>query len=244
MRRIYRGGLPTATRLEMYRRGKLCTDADTAKGEWKSFRPSVAARPMVVELTRMAGVRNRCFYCSDGRGADVDHFVPIALDVANTMRWSNLLWVCPECNRKKNATFPMEDGEALLIDPSVTDPWSQVILDVTTGVLAPRFHGAVPDRGAAETLRVLDILNQEPVAEGRKKSVRRLVHAAELAIAGPDLPSASKAMWLAVGDDDYGVAAWFALWEGQDTEPYSAVKETRPRIWRHLIRCATGRSRP
>jgi uncharacterized protein (TIGR02646 family) len=244
MRRIHRGGLPVATRLEMYRRGKLCVDSAVARAEWQSFRPSVAAKPVVAELKRMAGVTGRCFYCSDGKGADVEHFFPVAEKAAYTMRWSNLLWVCPECNRKKNATFPEENEEPLLIDPSATDPWRQLVPDISTGMLAPRFHGQIPDRGATETLRVLDILNQEAVAEGRRKSIRRLLRAASKLAGSADLPAKSEELWLAVDDDDYGVAAWFALWEGQDSMPFSTIKQTRPQMWRHFVRRVAGGSRP
>jgi 5-methylcytosine-specific restriction endonuclease McrA len=244
MRRIHRGNLPITTRLAMYQRSKLCHDPDTARASWKSFRKSTAVRPLVSELKLMASVRGRCFYCSDGRGADVDHFIPIDIDFRQTWRWPNLLWVCPECNRKKGATFPIANGRPLLIDPTAVDPWSQLILDVSTCVLAPRFHGVVADQTGVETLRVLDILNFEGVVAGRARTMRRLVAAAGKVAAGPDRPATGGEMWREIDEDDYGVAAWFALWEGQDMMPFSVIKETQPQMWRHLVRVVTGRNRP
>jgi hypothetical protein len=189
----------------------------------------------------MAGRRNRCFYCSDSRAADVDHYVPISRDYTATWRWPNLLWVCPECNRKKNRQFPMANDQPLLIDPTAVDPWSRVTLDLGTAMLAPRFHGELPDRTGETTLAVLDILNQESVAEGRKSSVRRIRTAVQGALEVGDSPSRVRGLWDAVREDDFGVATWFALWEGGDTDPFSALRGARPRVWRHFVRYATGR---
>jgi 5-methylcytosine-specific restriction endonuclease McrA len=244
VRRIHRGALPLATRLELYGRSKQCDSADATRVQWKSFRKSAAARPLMDELKRMAGTRGRCFYCSDARGADIDHFVPIDRDFRRSCQWANLLWVCPECNRKKNATFPVDDGRALLIDPTMVDPWSRLILDVSSCVLAPRFRDATPDRSGVETLRVLDILNYEAVIAGRARTVRRLIDAASTAASAHDRPTDAGDMWREISEDEYGVSAWFALWEGQDSMPFAAIKQRQPRVWRHLVRVVVGRSRP
>jgi len=228
----------------MRRRGALCDSTETARQLWRSFRSSASATPLVSEMERMAGPRNRCFYCSDSRAADVDHYNPISRDYTATWHWPNLLWVCPECNRKKNLQFPTADDQPLLIDPTAVDPWSRVTLDVGTGMLAARFRGEVPDRSGEATLEVLDILNQESVAEGRKNSMRRLRTAAEEALAIDDRPSYLHGLWHAIREDDFGVAAWFALWEGAEADPFSALRSNRPRVWRHFVRCVVSRGRP
>jgi hypothetical protein len=87
VRRLYRGELPVATRRELRARQAHCHDAQAAQAAWKAFRQVVAAKPVVDELRRMAGTRNRCLYCSDSRAADVDHYFPIAVDHFRAFAW-------------------------------------------------------------------------------------------------------------------------------------------------------------
>lgn len=123
MRRLYRGDLPVATRRELRARQALCHDVAAAQAAWKAFRQLVAAGPVLDELRRMAGKRNRCLYCSDSRAADVDQYFPIAIDHSRAFAWSNLMWACPECNRRKATKFPIAAGQPLVIDPTREDPW-------------------------------------------------------------------------------------------------------------------------
>lgn len=237
MRRIHRGVISSKTRLAMYRRHRECVDGASTRKSWKVFRASKDSAPLVVELSRMAGVRNRCFYCSDSRAADVEHYVPISTDFRLAWRWANLLWVCPECNRKKAASFPIEDNLPLIIDPTAVDPWSHLALDVTSGVLAPRFlNDGTEDRIGAKTLEVLDILNFESLIESRARTIRRPLEAARDAAAGPDLPSTAGQLWRAVAEDDLGIAAWFAFWDGGKIAPYSTLRNSRPGLWRRFVR--------
>jgi 5-methylcytosine-specific restriction endonuclease McrA len=231
MRRIHRGTIPQASRLAMMKRAHSCTNTTTARAQWKAFRPLAACRPVVDELTRMAGTRNRCFYCSDSRAADIDHYVPITVDYQLTFAWNNLLWVCPECNRRKSARFPTEDGEPQLIDPTKVDPWYYFTLATKTGWVAPRFRGEIEDIFGRETLAVLDTLNFEVVAEGRAEVIHRLRTAAELAASAPDRAAAAGDLWREVDYDERGVSAWFALWDGQKEQPFDSIKQTRPMIW-------------
>src|SRR6266511_88140 len=167
MRRVYRGELPLVARLELFRRGKSVTSVSSAQASWTSYRRSLGADAVLGELRRMAGPRGRCFYCSDSWGADVDHFVPIARQVGSTFSWRNMLWVCPTCNRKKGRRFPTgPDGQPLMIDPTRVDPWLHLILDTSTGVLAPRFLSDGPDPKGNATLTVLQGLSPSAATGG------------------------------------------------------------------------------
>jgi uncharacterized protein (TIGR02646 family) len=237
MRHIHRGTIPKEVRIALKHQMVRCGDSAAAKQQWKTFRSTIACRPIVDELTRMAGVRNRCFYCSDSRAADVEHYWPIAIRYELTFTWKNLLWVCPECNRRKVSRFPVGDGGVpQLVDPTLVDPWQHFTLATSTGWVAPRFHGAIEDVVGRETLNVLATLNFEAVAEGRLETVRRLHDAALTAAAVEDSAANAKALWKEVGYDERGVAAWFAFWDGQREEPFASLKATRPRIWRHFVR--------
>jgi 5-methylcytosine-specific restriction endonuclease McrA len=229
----------------MRRRGNQCIDAEAARSEWNMFRDSASGATVKAELSRMAGIRNRCFYCSDSHAADVEHFAPINRAWRDALNWRNLLWVCPMCNRKKNASFPEEEGVPLIINPAEVDPWARLILDTTTALLAPRrVEGEAEDPSGVETLKVLDVLNFEALAEGRKRSIRRLRSAASTVVESADKPCDHHVLWQEVTDDDYGVAAWFGLWEGVGEEPFSSIRSNQPRIWRHYVRAVAGRCRP
>jgi 5-methylcytosine-specific restriction endonuclease McrA len=241
MRRIYRGTIPQSSRVAMTRRANQCTDATGAKEQWNAFRPLAPCRPVINELTRMAGTRNRCFYCSDSRAADVDHYVPIAVDYRRAFSWNNLLWVCPECNRRKSARFPMKDGQPQLIDPTRRDPWQHFTLATQTGWVAPRFHDNIEDILGRETLAVLDTLNFEVVAEGRAEVIHRLRSAAEVAAVAPDRAGSAPDLWREVRYDERGVSAWFALWDGQREDPFDSIKRSRPVIWRHFVRAVAAK---
>jgi uncharacterized protein (TIGR02646 family) len=236
MRRVYRGELDLRTRLALRKQQATCCDSNAARARWNTFRQSTQARPVVGELSRMAGHRARCFYCSDSMASDVEHFLPITPDFHQAFAWANLLWICAPCNRKKSAIYPMKGGIRVLIDPTRDDPWKHVTLASATGVLAPRFSvEGVADRRGEETLAILDILNHESVAEGRRRSIRRLQEAvAEHVETGNTVVQLCK-LARAVAEDDYGVARWFAFWEGRHERPFSDLALTQP-PWRRFVR--------
>jgi 5-methylcytosine-specific restriction endonuclease McrA len=236
MRRLYRGELPVATRRELRARQALCQDVPTARAAWKAFRQVGAASPVVDELRRMAGTRNRCLYCSDSRAADVDHYFPIAIDHSRAFAWPNLMWACPECNRRKAVKFPTAEGQPLVINPTRDDPWSHLVLDVGTGVLAPRFLEEGLDPFGDATLDVIVALNYEAVVEGRARAIRRLTAAAQLVLADGDSPDTRGTLAEQVREDEFGVAPWFAFWEGAGDEPFAILRTTHQQLWKRYLR--------
>ncbi len=111
MRRVCRGSLSLETLTDLRRRQDLCADVADARLRWKAFRGLAAAQPLVRELERMAGQRSRCFYCSDSRGTDIEHFVAITVDYLHTFVWTNLLWICAGCNRNKGNRVVVTAGK-------------------------------------------------------------------------------------------------------------------------------------
>lgn len=234
MRRVHRRPLPITALLDLRRRQAASTP-QTARDDWRSYRAVVASHPVVDTLARMAGIRQRCFYCRDSRAADVEHFIPIARDASRTFVWTNLLWVCPECNRRKVSQFPVEGGVPLLLNPVDDDPWDHLILDTGTGNLAPRFLAeAVLDRVGEETIKVIAPLNFESVTEGRRRAIRRLRAAVCQLISSGDDPDARRRLRQAVEDDDFGVAAWFFRAEGRAESPFAEFRASWPAVWRRF----------
>lgn len=90
-------------------------------------------------LKKMSGIRQRCMYCSDSHGTDIEHFWPKVTYPERMFVWANLLLCCTPCGRHKGNRFPVQDGESLLIDPTIDDPWDFLDFDPATGNLTPRF---------------------------------------------------------------------------------------------------------
>jgi HNH endonuclease len=108
-------------------RYKNATDA------WQnsSVRKSVRAR-----LGEMAHGFERCMYCGENQGTGVDHFEPVARNPLRTFDWLNHLLACTTCNsHEKREQFPIDaDGNPLLIDPTVEDPFDHLLLTLSLGV--------------------------------------------------------------------------------------------------------------
>ncbi|MCP4549322.1 MAG: hypothetical protein GY835_22950 [bacterium] len=59
---------------------------------WKAQRRSRFMKRIVEELGRMTGARERCMFCEDSRGTDIEHFWPKKRYPEKSFRWS---WACP-----------------------------------------------------------------------------------------------------------------------------------------------------
>lgn len=112
-------------------------------------------------LAEMSSGRQRCMYCEDSVGTDIDHFYPRRRFPLRTFVWLNHVLACSACNRRKSHTFPLDDrGEPLLIDPTHDDPREHIVYSPTLG----QFVGTTP-RGD-ESINVFD-LNRGYLVQGR-----------------------------------------------------------------------------
>lgn len=170
----------------------------------------------------------------------MEHYVPITEDARLTFTWDNLLWVCPECNRRKVNQFPRDlAGSPLVINPVDSDPWTHLILDTATGRLAPRYVSGVFDARGEKTLEVLAPLNFEAVTDGRLKSIRRLRDAVGDVLLDDGSPALRRRLRHAVEDDDFGVAVWFAVREGGAEPPFWDLRHQSLVCWRRFVAWAT-----
>ena len=101
-------------------------------------------------LAEMAPGLERCMYCGDNQGTDIDHFEPIRVNPLRTFDWHNHLLACSLCNSHlKRDLFPLaDDGTSLLIDPSSEDPAPHLHLSLAAGAYID-----LTDRGDA-TIKV------------------------------------------------------------------------------------------
>lgn len=104
----------------------------------------------------------RCMYCEDSQGTDIDHFDPKARNPAVAFQWDNYLLACSHCNsNEKRDEFPLtDDGSPELLDPTVDDPFDHLVLNPVTGEYA-----SLTLRGLTSS-RVFG-LNRELLARGR-----------------------------------------------------------------------------
>jgi len=133
----------------------------TARAAWRTAREE--KRGIRDHLIRMAPGVQRCMYCGDSLGTDIDHFQPIREFPGGTFLWRNHLLACSYCNSNaKRDQFPRDaDGTPLLIDPTRDDPANHLRLILRTGV----YRALTP--GGEETIRVFG-LNRGDLRRGRE----------------------------------------------------------------------------
>jgi hypothetical protein len=189
MIRIVRIPLDDKLAGQLARRTAQLKNADTAgaRRAWQSARAEKAG--LRGHLNAMAPGVQRCMYCADSLGTDIDHFEPIKEFPAGTFSWPNHLLACSFCNSNaKRDRFPRDAaGDALLIDPTRDDPVEHLRLILRTGEYRP-----LTLRGAA-TIDVFG-LNRRDLTRGRSGAFEMakaaLCRARELLLAKRDVEAA------------------------------------------------------
>ncbi len=112
-------------------------DPQKARKAWASARAE--KQGIRQHLAQMAPGIERCMYCGDNRGTDIDHFEPIREFPTGTFEWLNHLLACSTCNsNQKRDLFPRDSsGTVLLIDPTRDDPMRHLRLILRTGDYRP-----------------------------------------------------------------------------------------------------------
>lgn len=126
--------------------------------------------PLRRVLADMAPGHERCMYCGDSQGTDIDHFEPLAGNPLRAFDWLNHLLACSTCNSNlKRDRFPVDAlGTALLIDPTTEDPFDHLLLTPSLGV----YHGLTAK--GRETIEVCG-LNRPVLTRGRVQARRVVV---------------------------------------------------------------------
>ena len=115
---------------------------DPAAAAERKWRNRNAAADLEIErkLKQMVEPLERCMYCEDSRGVDIEHFRPKQAYPLSTFDWWNLLLACSYCNSNaKRTQFPVSaQGQPLLIDPTRDDPSQHLAFSPTTGQFVAR----------------------------------------------------------------------------------------------------------
>lgn len=200
--------------------------------EWKRARRNNPLKEAFGVLRQMAGNRERCMYCGDSHGTDIEHFWPKAPYPARMFRWTNMLLCCNECGWIKGDDFPIEHDEPLLIDPASENPWEFLDFDPRTGTIVPRYdqdRQQETPKGQA-TVRVLELDRREAMARGYRRSFRHIMRTLEDAINQPNPDIATLIQELSDADD-HGLLGWIIDGTGRNIRPFVEIREHYPALW-------------
>ena len=238
MRRIQRVILPEVAQSYLSKRQLAANDKQkngylNIERDWKSARQTKPLKAVVTTLQAMMGPRQRCMYCLDSHGADIEHFRPKAIYPKRMYQWPNLLLCCTECGRFKGNKFPMSGEQALLIDPTREDPWKHLDFDPFTGNITARFDLQLNDWSAkgTATVGVLQLDRREALSAGYLKTLRHLCDIVERALRGGAI-AAPALMTDLKNADDHGLLAWCLSDRGQTIYPFNDLHQQQPDVWR------------
>ncbi|AGX87364.1 retron system putative HNH endonuclease [Candidatus Symbiobacter mobilis] len=237
MRRLQRADLPKPiwTYLEKRQSSanqKYSLGTLDIEKEWKSARQTQCLKAVLATLQQMMGTRERCMYCVDSHGSDIEHFRPKMPYPQHAFQWPNLLLCCTECGRLTGSQFPMHQGQPLLIDPCAEDPWQYLDFDPDTGNLTARFDPQQNEWSTkgSKTVEVLMLDQREAVAAGYQTSFQRLSAIVRAALANgvSDAPALFDELTQA---DDHGLLGWCFGTTGQTIAPFSDLFQRHLEAW-------------
>jgi uncharacterized protein (TIGR02646 family) len=187
---------------------------------------------VLATLKNMMGERERCMYCLDSHGTDIEHFWPKTPYPERMFLWPNLLLCCTECGRLKGSRFPLAEGQPLLIDPTAEEPWQYLDFDPATGNIVARFELNTNDWSpkGLTTVEVFHLDRREALAIGYQRTYRRLSDIVERFLA-EGTPAADDFFVSLSAADDHGLLGWCFKGTGKNIRPFSDLREQQPDVW-------------
>lgn len=237
MRHFIRLALPAPTEKALRQRQTKVYDKWTAgalnvQKEWNGARKSKPIRTTLQTLKAMVGARERCMYCGDSHGTDIEHFWPKASYPEKMFLWANLLLCCTECGRFKGEQLPLLDGVPQLVDPTAEDPWDFLDFDPATGNIVARFDMILGDwtSKGTETVRLLQLDRREALAAAYQRTHRRIKAVVEQTLQLPVLQEAMVIEELR-NADDHGLLGWYFKGAGKTEPSFRELRERHPAVW-------------
>jgi uncharacterized protein (TIGR02646 family) len=217
--------------------GLKAANALDVNPHWKSARQRVVLkRDVLGALKGMAGDRNRCMYCLDSNGSDIEHFWPKRRFPERMFVWPNLLLCCSTCGNLKLDHFPRRDERPLLLDPASDEPWESLDFDPTTGNLTARFDAVQKDwiEKGVETTKLLHLDRREELANGYLRSWQRICRATQRLLADRNAIAQNFIAELQL-EDDHGLVDWAFRYGGKTMDPFSLLKAEMPEFWQECL---------
>ncbi|MEI6949929.1 hypothetical protein V9K67_22270 [Paraflavisolibacter sp. H34] len=155
----------------------------------RNKRNNPAFREVRKNLAEMSGGTERCNYCEDSKGDEVEHIYPKNFYPEKCFQWTNYCYACGPCNGPKDNQFAVVEtgtgnevlidklpaganipsGYVLLINPRTEDPMEFLFLDiVNTFNFTPFKSGAKEKRRAEYTIDVLGLNSRSYLVKARK----------------------------------------------------------------------------
>lgn len=200
--------------------------------EWKVARQTQTMGRILSSLQVMMGERQRCMYCLDSHGCDIEHFRPKSRYPKWMFKWSNLLLCCTECGRIKGSQSPIVGRRILLVDPTREEPWDFLDFDPTTGNLTARFEvqtNDFSDKGRY-TVTLLQLDRREALAAGYVKTYQRLSAVINDFLESPNKPTTALIAEL-INNDDHGLLGWCFKGSGQNETPFTQLRNQHSTVW-------------
>jgi uncharacterized protein (TIGR02646 family) len=241
MRRVIRRDLPPKILAQLAKKQHLVDqkhagDLLIVDAEWKKARQTKPLKRVFATLQTMAGNRERCMYCGDSHGTDIEHFWPKAQYPDRMFRWLNMLLCCSECGRIKGRQFPLDNDQPTLIDPSAENPWESLDFDPQTGNIVARYDLETQQqkpKGVA-TVRVLQLDRREAMAQGYLLTFRRIKRQIDAMLAQPETDIDTLVQRLSEADD-HGLLGWCFIGLGSNISPFVELKHNHPDVWQKCL---------
>lgn len=233
MRRVNRPALAGRAQAYLDGRRRATEGAFSIERAWKTARQTKTMRAVLQTLQNMAGARERCMYCVDSQGSDIEHFWPKGQYPERAFVWPNLLLCCTECGRFKGSQFPLSaTGQPMLVDPTAEDPWDYLDFDPDTGNLTARYDAtcAAPSPRGESTVQVLQLDRREGMAEGYRRTYRRIAACIDRALAAGAIEPQNLAHELRQADD-HGLLGWCFSAVGARLQPFQDLRHRAPDAW-------------
>jgi len=237
MRRVHREAVDSAAQTYLERR-QTKVNAQIVAGNlnvnttWKIARQTKIMGSVLATLQSMMGVRQRCMYCLDSHGCDIEHFRPKSSYPKWMFKWNNLLLCCTECGRIKGSQFPLDSKRPMLIDPTKEEPWDYLDFDPITGNMTARFDLQANNFFAKGqyTVSTLQLDRREALAAGYVQTYRKLCGVISGFLDNPGQVEYLIASLLQ--EDERGLLGWCFKGDGQNEAPFLQLKTQYPAVWR------------
>ncbi|MBK6614001.1 hypothetical protein [Ottowia sp.] len=233
MRRTHRLALPRRAQSYLDGRAQATAGQPNVERAWKTARQTKALATVVETLQAMTGPRQRCMYCVDSHGSDIEHFWPKGPYPGRAFLWPNMLLCCTECGRFKGDRFPLSSaGDPMLVNPSAENPWEHLDFDPDTGNLTARYDAAsgAPSPKGYATVQLLRLDRREGMAEGYRRAYRRIEAFVNAALSEAVIDPDQLAQQLLLADE-HGLLHWCFGPVGANLRPFAALRNKAPAAW-------------
>lgn len=237
MRRIQRVAVDQATQTYLEEQQAkanqlLSKNSLNVELKWKAARQTKKMGKVLVTLQSMMGTRQRCMYCLDSHGCDIEHFRPKTPYPKWMFKWTNLLLCCPECGRIKGSKFPLDGRRPLLIDPTKEEPWDYLDFDPITGNMTARFDVRANDffSKGQQTVSTLQLDRREALAAGYLHTYKKLCLVTNKFLHTPTQTPDDLIAEL-LHEDERGLLGWCFKGAGQNEAPFRQLKTQHPAVW-------------